>query len=164
VIPLPRLNVALASNGGVASASSTHLSGLYPALAVINGDRKGNNWGTVNGGWNDGTRAAYPDSLEITFNSAKTIDEINVVTLQNNWQNNPGDPTLTTSASGEGILDFAVEYWNGAAWVAISNVTGNDKAWRQFTFAPVSTTKIRLVVTASRNNFSRVVELEAFGQ
>ena len=164
LIPVPRINVALSANGAVASASSSHLSGLYPAAAVINGDRKGNNWGTLNGGWNDGTRSAYPDTLEITFSSAKTIDEINVITLQNNWQNNPGEPTLDSSCTGEGILDFAVEYWNGSAWVVIQNVTGNDKAWRQFTFAPVSTPKIRLVVTASRNNYSRVVELEAFGQ
>jgi len=157
-----RANYALASNGASIIASSSHFSGLYPALAVINGDRTGSGWGTLNGGWNDGTRSAYPDSLEITFSGAKTIDEVNVVTLQNNWQLG-GEPTLSTSASGEGILDFAIHYWNGSAWVAIQSVNGNDKAWRQFTFAPVSTTKIRLVVTAARNNWSRVVELEAVG-
>ncbi|HKO36190.1 MAG TPA: zinc-dependent metalloprotease family protein [Pyrinomonadaceae bacterium] len=159
-----RTNYALAANGSSIVASSSHLSGLYPASAVINGDRIGNGWGTLSGGWNDGTRNGYPDSLEITFSSARTIDEINVVTLQNGWLNG-GEPTLNTLATGEGILDFNVQYWNGQQWVTIPNgsVTGNDKAWRQFTFAPVTTTKVRLFITASRNNWSRVVELEAVG-
>jgi hypothetical protein len=43
------------------------------------------------------------------------------------------------------------------------NVTGNDKAWRQFIFAGVTTTKIRVVINNSRNNWSRLVEVEAMG-
>jgi hypothetical protein len=159
-----RANYALAANGGSVVASSSHVSALYAASSVINGDRTGNGWGTLNGGWNDGTRNIYPDTLDITFSSAKTINEINVITLQNNWQN-AGDPTLSTLATAEGILNFSLQYWNSdtSAWAAIQSVTANDKAWRQFTFAPITTTKIRLVVTASRNNWSRVVELEAVG-
>lgn len=159
-----RSNVALSSNGSNATASSTHSSGVYPASAAINGDRTGVNWGTANGGWNDGTRAAYPDSFEVAFPSAQRIDEINVFTLQNDWRNGP-QPTLLTPANSEGVLDFVVEYWDGAGWVAVPNgtVTGNDKAWRQFLFAPVTTTKIRVVITNSRNNWSRLVEVEAWG-
>lgn len=159
-----RSNVALASNLSSALASSSHSSGSYPVSATINGDRTGNTWGTVNGGWNDGTRAAYPDSIEITFPTAEVIDEINVFTLQNNWQN-AGEPTESTSASLEGILDFDVQYWNGTDWVTVPNgsVTGNDKAWRQFIFAAITTTKIRVVVNNSRNNWSRIVEVEAYG-
>ena len=162
--PCVRSNVALGTNGSTAAASSSHSSGSYPASAAINGDRTGNSWGTPSGGWNDGTRATYPDSLEITFTGSQVIDEINVFTLQNNWQN-AGEPTLDTSASGEGILDFSVEYWDGLQWVTVTNgnVTGNDKAWRQFQFAPVTTTKIRVVITNSRNNWSRLVEVEAWG-
>jgi hypothetical protein len=157
-----RTNYALPVNGGSAAASSSHVTGLYPASAAINGDRVGNNWGTANGGWNDGTRSAYPDMLEINFLAPKIIDEINVVTLQNNWHN-AGEPTLTSSATGEGILDFDVQYWNGSAWVNIASVTGNDKAWRQFTFTAITTTKIRVVVNNARNNYSRLVEVEAVG-
>jgi hypothetical protein len=43
------------------------------------------------------------------------------------------------------------------------SVTGNDKAMRVFTFSTIATSKIRVVVTASRNNWTRVVEVEAFG-
>ena len=159
-----RTNYALPANGGTASASSSHPTGLYPASAVINGDRVGNNWGTVNGGWNDGTRSTYPDTLEINFAAAKLVDEINVITLQNSWHN-AGVPTLETLATGEGIIDFDVQYWNGQQWVTIpgGNVTGNDKAWRQFIFAGVTTTKIRIVINNSRNNWSRLVEVEAIG-
>ncbi len=159
-----RTNYALPANGGSASASSSHVSGLFPASGAINGDRVGNNWGTPNGGWNDGSRSAYPDVFEVSFASAKLIDEINVVTLQNNWHN-AGEPTLLSSATGEGIIDFDVQYWNGQQWVTIpgGNITGNDKAWRQFMFAGVTTTKIRIVVNNSRNNWSRLVEVEAVG-
>jgi len=84
--------------------------------------------------------------------------------LQNNWTT-AGQPDLTTPATGEGTLDFDVQYWNGSAWLTVPNgsVTGNDKAWRQFTFSAVTTTKIRVVVNNSRNNYSRIVELEAYG-
>jgi bacillolysin len=154
-------NVALATAGAIASATSSHSSGLYPASGAINGNHIGNDWNS-GGGWNDGTRATWPDTLEVNFGQSRTIDEIRVYTLQNNWQNGV-EPTETTSASGEGILDFTVEYWDGAAWVNLASVTGNDKAMRVFQFPQLTTTKIRVVVTAARNNWSRIVEVEAFG-
>jgi len=156
-------NVALASNGSTAVASTT-ANTRFPAASAINGDRTGNNWGNNTGGWNDGTRGVYPDSLEVDFPTSEVIDKINVITLQNNWTT-AGEPDLTTPATGEGILDFDVQYWNGTAWVTVpgGSVTGNDKAWRQFLFTAVTTTKIRVVVNNSRNNYSRIVELEAYG-
>jgi hypothetical protein len=161
-----RVNYALGLGGASAIASTTHSSGGYPASSTIDGDRTGNTWGSGTGGWNDGTRGAFPDTLEITLPGAsgKMIDEINVVTLQNNWRN-AGEPTLATSCSGEGIIDFDVQYWTGSAWVTIpsGSVTGNNNAWRQFTFAAITTTKIRVVVNNSRNNWSRIVEVEAIG-
>ena len=53
------VNVALASNGGVASASSTYVAPGYsfPVAAVNNGERAGLNWGN-GGGWNDATGSA----------------------------------------------------------------------------------------------------------
>src|SRR4029077_4852211 len=44
-------NVALASNGGVASASST-LSAAFPVAPINNNERAGINWGN-GGGWAD---------------------------------------------------------------------------------------------------------------
>ena len=158
-------NYALSLNGGVATASSSHVSGLFPVAEAIDGDRTGNGWGTGSGGWNDGTRGLYPDDLEVAFNTAKAISEIRVFTLQNGWSNNPGEPTETTLCTAEGILDFEVQTWNGSAWVTVTggSVTGNDLAMRTFTFPVVTTTKIRVHVTNARNNWTRIVEVEAFG-
>jgi len=156
-------NVALASNGASAVASSSHSSGSYPTSAVINGDRTGSGWGTASGGWNDGTRAAWDDWLEIDFPVAQTISQINVFTLQNDWMNG-GEPGPATLASAEGILDFEVQTWDGSTWVTVPNgsITGNDKAMRTFTFAPITTSKIRVLVHNARNNWTRIVEVEAF--
>jgi hypothetical protein len=159
-----RMNYALFSNGGAATASSEYVNGGYPAIAAINDDRTGGNWGGNTGGWNDGTRDTYPDWLEVAFNSAKTIDEIRVFTLQNNVRN-PVEPTETTLADLYGILDFDVQYWDGGNWLTIpgGSVTGNDKAMRAFTFPPITTTKIRVVVNNARSHWSRIIELEASG-
>src|SRR5262249_7555747 len=78
-----RMNMALASNGGVASASSTY-NPSYPASGAINGDRKGLNWG-AGGGWTDGTPNAAPDWLEVDFNGNKLIDEVDVFSLQDSY-------------------------------------------------------------------------------
>lgn len=57
------INYALASNGGVATASSSY-NANYPASAANNGDRKGLNWG-AGGAWNDsGPENSFPDWLQ----------------------------------------------------------------------------------------------------
>ena len=78
--PAGRTNVALASNGGTATAS-TAFSGGFPASSVINGDRKGLSWGS-GGGWQDGTDGVWPDWLEVQFSGPQTIEEIDVFTVQ----------------------------------------------------------------------------------
>jgi len=100
----------------------------------------------------------------VDFNGSKTISEIDVVTQQDDYQN-PVEPTLGQTMSPYGITAFDVQYWNGSSWVTVPNgsVTGNNKVWRQFTFASVTTSKIRVVVHDSADHvYSRVVELEAW--
>lgn len=60
---------------------------------------------------------------------------------------------------------FEVQYWNGTSWVAVPGgaVTNNNKVWRQFLFSPITTTKIRVHITAPLNGYSRVLEVEAWG-
>lgn len=156
-----RVNVAAATNGATAVASSTFSSAFAPTGA-INGDRKGIGWGN-GGGWNDGTGGTYPDSLEIDFAGSKTIDEIDVFTLQDNYQS-PIEPTLATPFSQYGITDFQVQYWTGAAWAMVPNgsITGSRLVWRRLSFAPLSTTRIRILVTGSLNTWSRITEVEAY--
>jgi hypothetical protein len=160
--PPSRINVALAANGATALASSTY-PGCCGASEAINGERRGHPW-AAGGGWNDGTGNAWPDWLEITFNGAKTLDEIDVFTLQDNYAA-PSDPTPAMTFTLYGLRDFVVQYWTGASWLPVpgGTFTNNSLVWRQITFAPLTTTKIRISVTAGANGYSRITEVEAFG-
>jgi PKD repeat protein len=159
-----RTNYALSSNGGTALGSTEYPGGGYPAAGAINGDRTGGNWGNGPGGWSDGTRDAYDDSLEISFNGSKSIDEIRLYTLQDAFRN-AVEPTPDMTCTYYGLIDFDVQYWDGSNWVTVpgGSVTGNDKVMRVFTFTAISTGKIRVVSHNARAHYSRVVEVEAFG-
>jgi hypothetical protein len=161
--PACNTNVALASNGATAVASSTYVNGNYSPSGAIDGDRKGVNWGN-GGGWNDNSRDVWPDWFRVDFNRSRRIHEIRVYTLQNDYFN-PQEPTPEMIASDNGLQDFEVQTWNGSQWVTVpgGNVTGNDRVMRVFTFPDVTTTNIRIYVTNARNHFSRVIEVEAFG-
>jgi hypothetical protein len=64
-----------------------------------------------------------------------------------------------------GLVDFQLQYWDGAQWVNVpgGTVSGNNLVWRQFTFGPVTTTAIRINVTNALNTWSRIAEIEAWG-
>ena len=157
-----RLNVALAANGAVATASSS-LGANYPVSATINGDRRGVGWG-AGGGWNDGTANASPDWVEVAFSGPKTIDEVSVFSLQDNYSA-PVEPTPTMTFTSWGLRGFRIQYWDGAAWVDIpgASTTTNNLVWKRFTFTPVTTTRIRVFITAALNGYSRMIEVEAWG-
>ena len=141
-------------------SSSSTLS-PYVAGNVIDGSRQAVN-STV---WLDNTFNSFPDWLEVSFSGNKTISEIDVITQQDDPQHLV-EPTLTQTFSLYGITAFDVQYWTGSAWATVpgASVTGNNKVWRQFTFTPITTTKIRVVVNAGADNaYSRVVEVEAWG-
>ena len=162
-----RANVALASGGAAATASSTYSTSYsnYPASAVINGDRRGAGWGTLEGGgWNDVTYNTYPDWVQIDFNGAKTIDEIDVFTLQDDYMN-PVEPTEAMTFTAWGITAFDVQYWTGSAWASVpaGSVSGNNKVWRKFVFPALTTGHIRILVNNAAGHYSRITEVEAWG-
>src|SRR6185436_7346161 len=116
-------------------------------------------------GWNDSAPTnTFPDWLQIDFNGSKTIDEVDVFTTQDNWQN-PSEPTEVMTFSSYGLTGFNVQYWNGSSWVTVpgGSVIGNNKVWRKFTFAAITTTKIRVLCNASVDGYSRLTEVEAWG-
>lgn len=163
VAPDPgRMNMALAANGGVASASSV-LGPNYPASAVINGDRRGLNWG-AGGGWNDGTQNAGPDWLEVAFNGPKSIDEVNVFSMQDSYTA-PVEPTPGMTFTLWGLRGFEVQYWTGSAWAVVpgGTITNNNLVWRQVLFAPIMTSRLRINVTQALNGYARAIEVEAWG-
>ena len=133
-------------------------------MAVNNGDRKGLDW--ANGGiWNDNSRNVYPDFVQIDLAGTKTINEIDVFAVQDNYQN-PTEPTLGLTFSQYGVTAFDVQYWNGSAWITVpgGSITANNKVWTKVTFTPVQTTKIRVLVHNGLQAYSRLVEVEAWGQ
>jgi hypothetical protein len=134
-------NVALASAGAVASASSTY-STAYPVEAINDNDRAGVNWG-YGGGWADATPGAFPDWVEIDFNGAKTIDRVVLYTVQDNYTS-PIEPTDSLTFAQYGITDFTVQGWNGSTWVTLAMVSGNNLVKRTVTFAAFTTDRIRV--------------------
>lgn len=163
--PQGRINAALASNGGVAIASSQY-NGSFPVAAAINGDRY--HLTQVDGSynlWHSAAGAQKPDWLQVDFNGSKTINEINVVTLQDD-HHHPVNPTEETTFTLYGLTSFQVQYWDGAAWVTLlgGSVTDNDRVLRKFTFPAVTTSKIRVLMHASKDSYSRIMEVEAWTQ
>lgn len=156
-------NFAHASQGSVATASSTQSARNYSPAGAINGDVIGAGW-EQGGGWNDDTRDVWPDHLEVNFNNTRSINQINVYTLQNNYQSG-GTPTVDTAADHHGIIDFDVQYWTGSAWVTVpgGEIRGNTKALRTISFGGLATSKIRINVLNGRVFYSRIVEVEAIG-
>jgi hypothetical protein len=148
-------NVALAANGGVASASST--SPGFSVSAVNDGDRSG-----LSGVWKDGTRLIFPDWVEIDFNGSKTIDHVIVYSVQDN-SFAPVDPSDTLTFTLNGITAFDVNAWNGSAWVTLGSVTNNNLVKRSVSFPATTTSKIQIVIKASADgHYSTVTEIEAW--
>jgi len=157
-VPVTRQNVAASANGGTATASETN-SAPYAPSGAINGDRKF----YANNAWANST-PTFPQWLQVDFNGSKDIDEIDVFSVQDN-AGSPSEPTLAMTFSAYGLTAFQVQYWNGSAWTTVpgGSVTGNNHVWKQITFSAITTTKIRVWITASSDNYSRMTELEAWG-
>ncbi|HEV3468015.1 MAG TPA: SBBP repeat-containing protein [Pyrinomonadaceae bacterium] len=156
-------NVAASAAGATALASSVYPNWDFNVMSAIDGDRTGAGWG-AGGGWNDATRDAYPDWLEVAFDDVKNISQVRVYTLRDDF-NIPVEPTPDVTALVYGLINFEVQFWDGARWQTVpgGQVRANDRALRVLSFDPVTTDRVRLVATNSRANFSRVVELEAVG-
>ena len=134
----------------------------FPASSAIDGNIIGSNWEN-SGGWNDNTSFSYPDWLEISFNSAKKINEIDVFTLQDAVKQSV-TPTGTMTFSKYGITDFDLQYWSGNEWITVpgGSITENNLVWRKVTFDTIVCPKIRIMVNNALGGYSRIVEMQAF--
>ena len=159
VVNVTGVNVALASNGGVASASST-ISAGFPVSAINNNERAGANWGS-GGGWNDNTANTFPDWVQINFNGAQSINRVVVYTLQDNYAN-PVEPTDTMTFSTEGVTAFTVQGWTGSAWTTLGTVSGSNLVKQTVPFTAFTTDRIRINITAALDQYSRITEVEAW--
>jgi uncharacterized delta-60 repeat protein len=164
VTPAGTANVALASTGAVATASST-FSSLYPVSAINNGDRAGRNFGS-GGVWKDATQAVFPDWVEIDFNGTQTIDRVIVYSVQDNYLG-PVEPNDTLTFTKRGLTAFDVQAWSGFAWVTLGSVTGNNLVKRTVSFAATTTSRIRVMINAALGSlkggvYSYVAEIETW--
>jgi hypothetical protein len=158
--PINGTNVALASNGGVASASSIH-DAAYAADGVNDNRRSGAGWG-AGGGWNDGTAGAFPDWVQIRFNAPKTIDHVVVYSVQDDFLS-PVEPTDAMTFTRYGLTDFQVQAWNGTGWVTLGSVRYNNLVKRTVSFDAYTTDRIRISITGAKDAlWSRVTEVEAW--
>jgi glucose/arabinose dehydrogenase len=159
--PLPSGNLALASAGTVASASSNYGAPFSSVSALNDNERAGANWGN-GGGWEDATYDAYPDWVQLDFDGPRSVGRVVLYTLRDDI-GNPDEPGDAATFTRYGVRDFDVEGWNGSSWVMLASVTGNNLVKRSVAFAPFTTGRIRVNVTAALYFKSRIVELEAWG-
>ena len=154
-------NFALDDEGSKATASSSR-DFMYEPERVIDRYRMVMVGETAPDYWNDGTRNAFPDWIEVDFGVTRKIDWINVFTLPDNL-NDPPDPDLNEKFSLHGITDFDVQYWTGQAWRNVPGgaIRNNRNVWRRISFPELTTRKIRVVVLNALGGESRITEIEA---
>ena len=92
-------------------------------------------------------------TLDIVFAGTREIEEVVLVGnpgLTSNPQPKETDTYATTSSFN--VSKYTVQTWNGSAWVTQATVTGNKNVIRHVTFAPVSTTKVRIIPVDDASN------------
>lgn len=160
-----RKNVALASNGGVAYASSKFSDSFSPDRAN-DGEHKG-----LGGASWQGAGPTNNDWLQIDFKGIKTIDEIDVFMVQDNYVS-PIEPDESTPATMYGLQNFRVQYWSPfGAWEDVpvpgNPVTDYKTALKKFKLPDLKTLRtrqIRVLVSKTRDGWSRLTEVEAWGK
>jgi hypothetical protein len=144
----PGSNVAL---GEQASASSTH--GNFALCGAVDGNKDSEQWDTLTG-WNDGTRAVFPDTYDVALAEPTTIDRVELYTLD----------SVRWPATTNGLRDWDVQVRSGTgAWQTVAQVRGNTLGHVTTTFAPVQADAVRILCLAGNGNtYSRIVELEVY--
>lgn len=145
----PGSNLAL---GEQAAASSTH--GNFSLCGAVDGDKDSEHWDTLTG-WNDGTRAVFPDTYDVALASASTIDRVELYTLD----------SIKYPAATNGLRDWDIQVRaGGGAWQTVAQVRGNTAGHVTTTFAPTQADAVRILALAGNgNSYSRIVELEIYG-
>ncbi|MEJ1107119.1 MULTISPECIES: discoidin domain-containing protein [unclassified Kribbella] len=145
----PGSNVAL---GEQAAASSTH--GNFALCGAVDGDNDSEHWDTLTG-WNDGTRAVFPDNYDVALAEATTINRVELYTLD----------SVRYPAATNGLRDWDVQVRSGTGdWRTVSQVRGNTLGHVTSTFDPVEANAVRILCLAGNGNtYSRIVELEVYG-
>jgi hypothetical protein len=152
VDPLPSKgpgdNLAL---GEQATASSTH--GNFTLCGAVDGDHDSEHWDTLTG-WNDGTRAAFPDTYDVALSAPATVNRVELYTLD----------SAKYPARVNGLKDWDVQVRVGGAWQTVAQVRGNIAGHVTSTFEPIQADAVRILcLDGNDHTYSRIVELEVYG-
>ena len=145
----PGSNVAL---GEQAAASSTH--GNFALCGAVDGDNDTEHWDALTG-WNDGTRAVFPDNYDVALAEPTTISRVELYTLDSKQYPAPTN----------GLRDWDVQIRKGTGdWQTVAQVRGNILGHVTSTFDPVEADAVRILCLAGNGNtYSRIVEVEVYG-
>ncbi|MEU8222204.1 discoidin domain-containing protein [Kribbella sp. NPDC048915] len=144
----PGDNLAL---GEQATASSTH--GNFTLCGAVDGDSDTEHWDTLTG-WNDGTRAVFPDTYDVALSAPATVSRVELYTLD----------TAKWPARTNGLRDWDIQARVAGAWQTVAEVRGNTLGHVTTTFTPVTTDAIRIrCLDGNDHAYSRIVELEVYG-
>jgi len=96
-----------------------------------------------------------PDTVELAWEKPQTIGAARIVTGQSGGREGPKTP----------IADFVLQYHEGSEYrhVDATRTTGNASIDWHARFPAVTTDRLRLVVTATPNDHSRIWQIEAYG-
>jgi len=130
------------------SVSSLFENGRYPAKHI--------NDGRVDIASNAGrwvSRRTMPQHVELAWDAPRTVSAARIVTGYSN-RGGAGDP----------IRDFVLQTHDGAAWQDVpgTKVAGNTRIDWHARFAPVTTRRLRLLITAGHGETARLWELELY--
>lgn len=150
-----RKNVALATEGSTASASST-AAGSYDPAWTINGDSDAERFGHNGGGWQSGAAPTTdtPQTLTVTLGATTSIDQIEI------WQ--PSTDSIDPSTSG--LKNYLLEYQDSqGAWQELKSVEKHVGAYTVHDFDAVEAQAVRISVTATygTDNPVRITEFRA---
>jgi len=137
-------NFAMFCNGTTIAADTTY-SG-YSANNVIDGDTTTAQ--LSNESWTNAWPVSFPQNVTIDFGASRTLGRIE----------------LYTSDMYE-ILHYAIDYWDGAGWVQLVEITNNVVIHRTHTFAQVSSPKIRVRTYSGPTGqtiYARLNEVQVF--
>ncbi|MGW6281005.1 galactose-binding domain-containing protein [Kribbella sp. NPDC055071] len=136
--------------GEQAVASSTH--GNFFLCGAVDGDKDSEHWDTLTG-WNDGTRAVFPDTYDVTLYQPATVSRVELYTLD----------SAKYPAKGFGLRDWDVQVQTNGSWQTVAQVRGNTAGHVTSTFAPTQATAVRILcLDGNDHTYSRIVELEVY--
>ncbi len=137
--------------GEQAYASSTH--GNFDVCGAVDGNTDSEQWDTATG-WNDATRAVFPDSYGVQLAAPATVDRVTLRTID----------SRKYPAARFGLRDWDVRVRVDGAWQTVASVRGNTLGVVESRFDPVVADRVEIVALAGNDaTYSRLIELEVRG-